>query len=83
MAKLDAAARKAMPNSKFALPGKRFPLNDATHQRMALSGAPRAKRAGNITASQEESIESRARNLLNKGRKTGNKLLDLRDSDDR
>lgn len=64
MAKLNAAKRKAMPNSDFALPGKRFPLNDATHQRMAISGATRAERAGNITPAQAEHVKAEARRKL-------------------
>lgn len=64
MAKLKAATRKAMSNSEFALPGKRFPIEDKTHARMAISGATRAERAGNITPSQEASIKAKARSKL-------------------
>jgi len=37
MAKLTAKARKALPSKSFALPGGRYPINDANHARNALS----------------------------------------------
>jgi len=64
MSKLSKAKRDAMPPSEYALPGKRFPLNDANHQRAAISGATRAERAGNISPSQEASIKAKARAKL-------------------
>ena len=64
MTVLTTRRRKAMPQSDFALPGRRFPMNDATHARMAISGATRAERAGNITESQEERIQAAARKKL-------------------
>lgn len=66
MANLSAAQRKAMPASEFAGPGKSFPVNDKTHARLAISGATRAKNAGNISASTEASIKSKARAKLGK-----------------
>jgi hypothetical protein len=64
MAKLSAWKRKKMPKSDFALSGRRFPLNDATHQRMAISGATRAQHAGNISASTAAKIKAEARHKL-------------------
>lgn len=37
MAKLTAKDRKALPRSDFALPGRRYPLNDENHARNALA----------------------------------------------
>ena len=37
MAVLTAAARKRIPTGSFALPGRRYPLNDAAHARNALA----------------------------------------------
>jgi hypothetical protein len=42
MAKLHAAARRALKPSQFALPGGRFPINDENHGRAALSMAHNA-----------------------------------------
>jgi hypothetical protein len=36
MAQLTAKTRKALPTSTFALPGRRYPLNNASHARNAL-----------------------------------------------
>lgn len=37
MAKLTAAARKKLPSKAFALPGGRYPIEDASHARNALA----------------------------------------------
>jgi hypothetical protein len=53
-----------MPKKSFAGPGRSFPINDATHARMAISGATRSERAGNISAGEESKIKTRARAKL-------------------
>lgn len=40
MSILTAEARKKLPDSAFALPGRRFPIHDAAHARDALARAP-------------------------------------------
>lgn len=35
--KLDAATRNALPDKAFALPGRKYPIHDASHARDALS----------------------------------------------
>lgn len=37
MAKLTTKARKALSRGSFALPGRRYPIEDANHARNALS----------------------------------------------
>lgn len=69
MAKLTSKTRKGMPKKEFAGSGKSFPINDKTHARLAISGATRSERAGNISASEEASIKSKARAKLAKGKK--------------
>lgn len=68
MAVLTAAKRRQMPASQFAGGGpkgaKGFPMNDKPHARLAISGATRSFRAGNISASKEASIKARARRKL-------------------
>ncbi len=66
MAKLTAAKRRAMPKREFAGPNKSFPVNDATHARLAISGATRSERAGNISEATEKRIKGKARGLLDK-----------------
>lgn len=68
MVDLTAAKRAKMPKKDFAGGGHSFPVNDATHQRLAISGATRAEHAGNISPSKEAHIKAVARALLNKGR---------------
>jgi hypothetical protein len=48
MAKLTAKQRKALPGKSFALPGRRYPIEDKSHARNALSrvsqhGSPEEK----------------------------------------
>jgi hypothetical protein len=37
MAKLTSQTRKALPSGDFALPGRRYPVEDKNHARNALS----------------------------------------------
>ncbi len=37
MSRLTAAARRALPDSAFALPGRRYPIPDESHARDALA----------------------------------------------
>lgn len=64
MANLTASRRKAMPRKSFAGPGKSFPINDPEHARLAIGGATRSERAGNISASEAASIKAKARAKL-------------------
>jgi len=64
MTVLNVAKRHKMKRSDFALAGERFPINDATHQRMAISGATRAEHAGNISAGTAAKIKAKARARL-------------------
>lgn len=74
MAVLNAAKRRKMPTSQFGLPkAKGFPMNDKTHQRMAISGATRSEHAGNISHATAERIKSEARAKLNANSVLGKK----------
>lgn len=66
MAKLAAGTRKSMSKKEFAGPGKSFPINDKEHARLAISGATRSERAGNISPSTEAKIKAEARAKLKK-----------------
>jgi hypothetical protein len=66
MAKLTSRQRAAMPQSEYALPGKRFPIENGNHARAALSMAPRAYKAGHITLAQLNRIRSKAKAKLSK-----------------
>ena len=62
--KLTAGKRKKMPTSSFAGPGKSFPISDPLHARLAIGGATRSMRAGNISPSEAASIKAKARKKL-------------------
>lgn len=64
MVDLTASKRAAMPQSEFALPGNRFPMNDKVHDRLAIGGATRSEKAGNISASTADNIKAEARAKL-------------------
>lgn len=64
MAVLSAADRSKMPAKEFAGPDRSFPIGDKTHARLAISGATRSERAGNISSSEEDRIKSAARAKL-------------------
>lgn len=67
MANLTAAKRRKMPKREFAGPGTSFPIPDKEHARLAISGATRSERAGNISESEETHIKSKARAKLGEG----------------
>jgi hypothetical protein len=56
MAKLTAAGRKQIPTGSFALPGRRYPINDAAHARNAL-----ARGAQHASSSELATIKSRVK----------------------
>lgn len=64
MAVLSAKTRHNMDPSKFALSGERFPVEDPTHARMALSGATRAENAGNISPAEAAKVRHKADAVL-------------------
>lgn len=55
--------RSSVPGPK-AGPNGSFPIGDKKHARLAISGATRSERAGNISPSEEAQIKSRARAKL-------------------
>jgi hypothetical protein len=61
---LTAAKRRKMPRSEFAGPGHSFPISDANHARLAISGATRSLHAGNISEQLAAAIKKRAKAKL-------------------
>jgi hypothetical protein len=64
MSTLTPEKRKMMAKALFAGPDRSFPVNDKNHARLAISGATRSERAGNISSSEEASIKAKARAKL-------------------
>ena len=59
MAKLTAKTRKAIPSNAFALPGRRYPVEDKAHAANAKSRA-----AQFATPSQKKIIDAKANRVL-------------------
>jgi len=64
--KLTKKSRAAIPASKFAGPGRTFPVQDKNHARAAISGASRAEHVGHISAHEAAVIKAAARRVLKK-----------------
>lgn len=58
---------KSPRSGPFAGPGKSFPVGNKTHARLAIGGATRSERAGNISASTANKIKAKARAKLAQG----------------
>lgn len=69
MAKLTAAKRKKLPASKFAGPGKSYPVEDKAHAANAKARATQAVNAGRMSAGQAATIKAKANRVLGKGAK--------------
>lgn len=67
MAKLDTKERKALPASKFAGPGRSFPVPDKAHAANAKARASQAVNSGAMPASEKKSIDTKANKVLGKG----------------
>jgi len=59
-----------VPGEK-AGPNGSFPIGDKKHARLAIGGATRSERAGNISESEAQHIKAKARAKLGEGDKTG------------
>jgi hypothetical protein len=73
MGKLTSKARKALPASKFAGPGKSYPVPDKSHAANAKARATQAVNAGRMTKGEEAAIDSKANKVLGKGSAADNK----------
>jgi len=71
MAKLTAKARKAIPASKFALPGKngkpgKYPVENAAHAKDAKARASEMVAKGKLSPEQASKIKHKADAVLGK-----------------
>jgi hypothetical protein len=56
MAVLSTQARKDLPDSAFAGPGRTYPIHNASHARAALSDVVHALDVGNISEAEHDRI---------------------------
>lgn len=66
MAKLTTKARKALPASKFALPGGRYPIEDRAHAGNAKARASQMVKAGKLSPAQKSKVDAKANAVLGK-----------------
>jgi hypothetical protein len=66
VAKLTAKARKALPASKFAGPGRTYPVEDKAHAANAKARATQAVNAGRMSPAVKSSILAKANKVLGK-----------------
>jgi hypothetical protein len=67
VARLTAKTRKALPTSKFAGPGRSYPVQDKGHAVAAKGRATQAVKAGRMSPAQAQKIDAKANRVL-KGR---------------
>jgi hypothetical protein len=60
MAKLTTGARNNLATGVFALPGRRFPVNDKRHAIVAKSYASQMYRKGTLSGAQKAKVDRKA-----------------------
>lgn len=71
MAKLTTKARKALPASKFAGPGRSYPVPDKAHAANAKARASQMEKAGKLSPSAKAKIDAKANRVLKGGKRGG------------
>jgi hypothetical protein len=66
MSKLTTGSRKALPRSAFALPGRRYPVEDKPHAANAKARASQQYKAGHMTAADKAKVDAKANAVLDK-----------------
>ena len=69
MAKLSTAARKALPASTFAGPGRSYPVPDRSHAANAKARASQQVKKGNLSPATAAKIDAKANRVLGRGKK--------------
>lgn len=67
MTRLTNRTRKALPPKDFALPGRKYPIEDKAHAANAKARATQEFRAGNLSEGDRAIIDAKADEVL--GRK--------------
>ena len=66
MTKLTEEQRDALPDDKFALPGRKYPIEDKAHARNAKARAAQQVKAGNLSKADEQIVDRKADAVLKK-----------------
>lgn len=66
MAKLTTAKRNDLPKTKFAGPGRSYPIEDKAHAANAKARATQMEKAGKLSPSAKAKIDAKANKVLGK-----------------
>ena len=66
MARLTTRQRDNLPDSKFALPGHRYPVEDAAHAKNAKARAAQQVKKGKLSAADKRKVDEKADQVLKK-----------------
>jgi hypothetical protein len=66
MSKLTTSQRDKLPADKFALPGHKYPIEDAAHARNAKARAAQQAKAGRLSSSELKKVDEKADRVLKK-----------------
>lgn len=64
MAELTTTSRNSLRDSVFALPDRRFPVNDRAHAANAKARATQGVKAGTLSASEAAKVRAKANRKL-------------------
>jgi hypothetical protein len=64
MSELSKKERDALPDDKFALPGHKYPIEDAAHARNAKARAAQQVKAGKLSKADEKTVDAKADAVL-------------------
>jgi len=64
MARLTSHQRDKLPGSKFALPGHRYPIEDAAHAKNAKARAAQQVKKGKLSAADKKKVDDKADEVL-------------------
>lgn len=68
MAALTSKERKALPTSKFAGPGRSYPVDTKNRAANAKARASQMEKAGKLSSSAKAKIDAKANRILGKGK---------------
>ena len=66
MPELTTKTRNSLASSVFALPGRRFPINDRAHASNALARATQGLKAGTLSSAEASKVRRKANAKLGK-----------------
>ena len=64
MAELTSKSRKQLDASQFALPGRRYPVEDVAHAKNAKARAEQQFEKGGLSAAEKKQVDRKANNVL-------------------